>query len=84
MALVCHDISDVVIYSSRKSHIWLIDKSFRIILNDNNMVGENWIHKFIRKIGNILSLVKYKSIFLEFIISLLIYETKTILGSTGS
>ena len=48
------------------------------------MVGENWIHKFIRKIGNILSLVKYKSIFLEFIISLLIYETKTILGSTGS
>ena len=37
-ALVCHAISDVVMYSLKKSLVWLIDESPKVILKENNNV----------------------------------------------
>lgn len=68
---------DVVAYGSRMILVWLIYKSSKIILNDNNMVRGIHVHRFIENIVNILNLIKYKSIFLEKIIQL-IFKIETI------
>ena len=82
-ALVCHAISDVVMYSSKKSLVWLIEESPKVILKENNNVWGSHVNKFIEIIENILSLIKYKPIFLE-PITRLISEPETISGSIGS
>ena len=52
-ALVCHDMSNVFTYSSKKWLVWLINESPKIILKDNNMVWGSYVHKLIENIRNI-------------------------------
>ena len=82
-ALVCHAISNVVTYNLKKSLMWLIDESPKVILKENNNVWGSHVNKFIEIIENILSLIKYKQIFLK-LITRLISEPETILSSIGS
>lgn len=70
------DLSDVVTYSLSTSLVLLIDEFLE------NMIGGSWVHKFIEEIINIISLIKYKLIFLESK-TRLISKTETILGLKG-